>query len=77
MNIVVNGILTDYLSLWGSDVDLVVVSFSELNPYCRILVATIGLVKAHKMLRQKRQRRSGTDTHYQECKLVQGHQQER
>ena len=31
MNIVVNGILTDYLVLWGSDVDIVVVSFSELS----------------------------------------------
>ena len=54
MNIVVNGILTDYLTLWKSDVDLVVVSFSEKKywvPYCRILVATIGLVKAHRMIR--------------------------
>ena len=38
---------------------------------CQVVVATIGLVKAHRMLRQKGQRHSGTDPHFQECKLVQ------
>ena len=40
-------------------------------------MATIGLVEAHRMLQQKGQRHSGTDPHFQECKLVQEHQQER
>ena len=56
---------------------LLLSAFQSCVPYCRILVATIGLVKAHRMLRQKGQRYSGTDPHFQECKLVQEHQQER
>ena len=32
-----------------------------------VLVATISLVKAHRMLRQKGQWRSGTDPHFHAC----------
>ena len=39
--------------------------------------SNLGLVKAHRMIRRKAQRHSGTDPHSQECKLVQEHQQER
>ena len=40
-------------------------------------MATIGLVKSHRMLRQEGQRHSGTDPHFQEYKIVQEHQLER
>ena len=56
---------------------LLLSAFQNWVSYCRILVATISLVKARRMLRQKEQLRSGTDPHFQEYNLVQEHQQER
>ena len=52
---------------------LLLSAFQNCVPYCRILVTTISLVKAHRMLQQKGQQRPGTDPHFQECKLVQEH----
>ena len=47
IHIVVNGILTDYLSQWGNDVYVVVVSFSKLS-------SILSNLRGHRMLRRRK-----------------------
>ena len=78
MNIVVNGIIADYLSLCESDVDLLMLSaFRNFVPYCRDL-ATNGhdCESPHNVTTKKGERRPGTYLYFQRCKLVQEHQQQ-